>query len=45
MGLAQLEKVDEIHHLRRNAKYQLEKIFEDNLDVYVPKELPQAKLG
>ena len=43
IGLAQLEKVDEIHHLRRNAKYELEKIFEDNLDVYVPKELPQAE--
>ena len=36
-------KVDEIHVKRRNAKKVLSKIIEDNLDVYVPKELDKAE--
>ena len=38
IGLAQLEKVDEIHEKRRQAKFRLEKMFEKYCGVYVPKE-------
>tara|TARA_B100000902_G_scaffold328827_1_gene325070 strand:- start:6134 stop:7426 length:1293 start_codon:yes stop_codon:yes gene_type:complete len=43
IGLAQMGKVDEIHEKRRNAKYKLERIFENNLNVKIPRELKYAE--
>jgi len=43
IGLAQLEKVDEIHEKRRAAKFRLEEMFEKYCGVFVPKEDEQAE--
>ncbi len=44
IGLAQLEKFDEIHNKRRTSKNTLESIIMDKLEeVYVPQELPDAE--
>ena len=43
IGIAQMDKVDEIHIKRRNAKKVIGKMLEDILGVQVPKELPKAE--
>jgi len=43
IGLAQIEKVDEIHEKRRAAKFRLEEMFEKYCGVYVPKEDDKAE--
>ena len=43
IGLAQLDKLDQIELKRKISKYEITKIFENNIEgVYSPKTLPQA---